>query len=175
MIWFWVFLPVLIALAYLLLAPVYIEVDTTADLYRVRFHKFASTALLITGNSILINLKIAWWQKRIDLFAPEKQPRNKKQKPAKRAIRRRRVSFRTIRALVKTFKVKHFYLTADSGDPAFNGRLYPVVYAIRVFSGQNVSVNFSGRNEIVLKIENNLARVIRAFIYSSLKTRTWKI
>ncbi|MBS1524542.1 MAG: hypothetical protein JST19_02770 [Bacteroidetes bacterium] len=174
MTWFWVLLPVLIALAYLLLAPFYVEINTASDLYRVRFHRLVSTALLITGEGLQMDLRIARWKKRIDLLAPRKSARNEKKKPAKKPAGRKHISFRTIWAVIKTFKVNRFFLTADTGDPALNGKVFPVVYAVSVFTGQNLSVNFSGRNELILDISNNLARVLRAFIYSSLKTRTWK-
>ncbi|MBS1530593.1 MAG: hypothetical protein JSU01_09820 [Bacteroidetes bacterium] len=175
MIWFfWVLSPVLIALAYLFAAPIYVEINTAVDLFRVRFHRLVSAALLITGDGILIDLKVAWWEKRFDLLAPGKKGRPKKTKPVEKTARRRRISFRTTWAVLKTFKVKSFYLTADTGNPAFNGAIYPAFYAIRTLTGQNISINFGGRNELVLEIKNNLARITRAFIYSSLKSGTWK-
>ncbi|HVS94321.1 MAG TPA: hypothetical protein VHE59_19925 [Mucilaginibacter sp.] len=173
MIWFWVLLPVLIALAYLLLAPFYVEINTASDLYRVKFHRLVSSALLITGDSLQIDLRVAWWKKRIDLLAPQKLRRHEK-KPVKKPSRRKRISFQTIWAIIKTFNVKRFSLTADTGDPAFNGKIFPIIYGVRILTGQDVSVNFSGRNELVVDITNNLARILTAFIYSSLKTRTWK-
>jgi len=174
-VWVWILLPVFLLVFYLLTAPFYLEIDTDADIFRIRFHRLASAALLITGDGIWIDLEVAWWQKRFDLLARKAKPKPTSKPPEnKKPVKRKPISFATILAVLKTFKVKRFYLTADTGNPAFNGILYPAVYTVSILSGQNISVNFSGRNQLILEIKNNLARVSRAFIYSSLKTRTWK-
>lgn len=163
------------ALAYLFLAPLCIEINTSENLFRVRYHKLASAVLLISGDCILLDLRITWWKKQIDLLAPKKTAvRVQKPKRVKKTVKRKCVSFVTIRAVLRTFKIRRFFLTADTGNPAFNGAVFPVVYAAGLLTRKNISVNFCGRNELILNVQNNIARITRAFIYSSLKTKTWK-
>lgn len=169
----WLFYLALIFLAilsYLLFAPIYLEIDTTAGIYGLRLHHLVSGAIILKDYRLKLDLRIAWWKKQFDLFAVKpKKKEPEKIIPAKQKSRHRRISFKTIRAIVKTFKVNIFRVNIDTDNVQLNGLLYPAFYAMSRFSGRHMMVNFAGNNEIVIKIENNLARVIRAYISSLLK------
>ncbi|MGZ3945920.1 MAG: hypothetical protein ACXVJB_13325 [Mucilaginibacter sp.] len=169
----WVLFLVLIFLAilsYLLFAPIYIEIDSTSRICRLRFHHLASGAIVLKNYRFELDLRIAWWKKQFHFFAKNQ----KKKKPenitsTKERTRGRRISFKTITAIVKTFKVNIFRVDIDTDNVQLNGLLYPAFYAMSRFSGRHMMINFVGNNEIVIEIENNLARMIRAFISSLLK------
>jgi hypothetical protein len=155
---------ILILSFYILFAPFYLEVNSTTGLCRVRFHKLASARIYITESSLLIDLKIMWWHKIIDLFAPGER----KMKPEKKKTEKaeRKISLRKVRAVIKSFKVNKFYLTIDTGSMETNGILYPLFLWMGMRMKKNVTINFVNENELVLEIENNAVRMLRAYIIS---------
>ena len=177
MVWLFSLLFIIVAIfSYLLFAPLYIEINSVNSLYAVRFHHLASAKLIFIDSSLKINLKIAGWKKQIDLFhqlferKPKKTPaeQQKKRKP-------KRFSFSLIKAILKSFRVNKCYLNIDTGDMQLNGILYPGFYWLGKYTGNPIGINFQDKNEIEVEIENNFARIIVAFIYSSLKIkRSWK-
>jgi hypothetical protein len=165
--WLWILLVLLVlVLAYLLWAPFFIEIDSEAGIYRVRFHRLAVARVWIKEDSIWLQWKIAAWGKTIDLLDPgEVKPPVKHAKRRKRRTekRKRAIPWRKIKAVFQSFRVKKFEFDIDTGDIPANGILYPVVWGLSRWSGRKLSVNFEDRNEMVLMVKNNFARVIWAF------------
>lgn len=171
----WLLCPLLIVasiLGYLLFAPFYLEINSANGLCAIRFHRLASAKLVFRDRSIKIELKIAGWKKQIDpinqffkRIASETARRPSKQSKSKR------LSFNLLKAILNSFKVNKCYLNIDTGSMELNGILYPGFYCLSYYTGKPIRVNFQDKNEIAVEIENNCARVIRAFIYSSLKTK----
>lgn len=165
MIWLIVLLIVVLILAYLLVAPFYLEINSDDGLCRARFHRLASARLSVIDNSWILDLKIVGWHKQIDLFA---QPT-----PQKKAVQRisqekkAGLPFRKVWAVIRTFRINKCDLSFDFGDMPVNGILYPVVKGVSMLTGKNISINFWNENRIILEIENNFARMIWAFIKSS--------
>jgi hypothetical protein len=46
----------------------------------------------------------------------------------------------------------------------WNGILFPVAYWLRMKSGQDILIRFDGMTRVALTIENNAARMIRAYV-----------
>ncbi len=156
-----------ISIGYFLFAPFFLEINTVGALYRVRFHWLASARLIHTGRSLIVELKIAWWHKTIDLFTQ----RSKKEKPPHKEVKIKRkrafrISFRKMKAIFKSFKINTVHLTVDTGDMPLNGILYPCIMWLRIYSGKDISINFLDKNEMILEIENNCARMIWAYFKS---------
>lgn len=162
--WVLCFLFIFVAIfGYILLAPFYIEINSISSLYGVRFHRLAYAKLIISDNSLKIDLRVAGWAKQIDLFVkrkPKEKPiqQKKKNKPF-------RISFSLVKAMLKSFKVNKFYFNLDTGNVQLNGILYPAFYWLSKYMDQPISINFSNKNELILETENNLARIARTFIY----------
>lgn len=158
---------VLIAFSYLLFAPFFIEIDSISGLFRIRFHRLASATLIFKESSFFIEIKMAGWQKQIDLLAvkmKEGKPALKKERKEKKQIKA--ISFRKILAVTKSFRVRRFFLTLDTGDRQLNGILYPLFVFLSVKSGKNITVNFFGENKLIFQVENNFARVLWAYTRS---------
>jgi hypothetical protein len=179
MLWFLIFLIIILAaLSYLIFAPLCLEINSIEGLYRIRFHRLASARLVANKGSFKIDLKIAWWHREIDPFAArmqsKKREQSKKSAPAKR--KRPNIDFNVVMAVIKSFRVKKCFVTLDTGSMPLNGLLYPAFYLLSVRTGRTVEINFLDRNEIVLEIENSLARIIKVFIFHSFtnkKTKKW--
>jgi hypothetical protein len=146
---------------YLLFASLFIEINSTAGLYRIRFYGLASGRLYLADSSLIADLKIALWHKKIDLFALKKKEKKKEKKTKKRKIK-----FRKILGVIKSFKINTFRLLIDSGNARTNGILFPFFYLLSRLSGKTFEINFTDENEISLEIENNIARMLWAYFNS---------
>ncbi|MBL7931290.1 MAG: hypothetical protein JNL60_05295 [Bacteroidia bacterium] len=148
---------------YLLFAPFYFEVDSNQGLLRFRFHKAASISLKLE-NTLFLELKVFGWIKKLDVESPYKKTETTNKKPNNQI--RNRVSFAQLSAVLKSFKIKSCRISIDTGDVQWNAMLFPVFYFLHWRSGKNLEINFTGKNEIVLHIKNNIARMGWAFISS---------
>ena len=99
-------------------------------------------------------------------FYPFKKNVTKKQKKeveVSKKKKRRSFGIRKGMSVLKSFKVKRFLLDIDSGNCIFNAKLYPLF----MFLNHNIrgfNINFQGRNQLVLDIQNRPIRIIKSFI-----------
>ncbi len=165
MLLLWIFFGLLIAmLAYLLFAPIFLELNTITQFYGIRFHRLASAKLICPQNRLTIHLSIIGWHKQVELHA---RYRTKKQKPSvapKRKSLKARLNM--ARALMASFKIRECYINIDTGNNQVSGLLFPAFFWLAKFTGKQIAINFTNQNQIVLEIENNMARLLKALIYS---------
>ena len=164
MIWLLTILSIFILVfSYILFAPFYLEIDSSRSLFGIRFHHLARGRLLITDSSLKIDLRIAGWTNQIALLTQKER----KEKPivVKRKGNPRRISFSKMKAMLKSFKVNKCYLNLDLENAEWNGILFPAFFWMSRVTGKKIQINFLGANEIKLEIENNIARILWAFIF----------
>src|SRR5215831_4955773 len=105
MIWLSGILIVMAAIfTYVFIAPLYLEINSLTGVCRLRFHHAAAVALKLDKSSLILDLKVFWWKKQIDLFA-EKDSRQKKLTSRSKKRRRWKPPFRKIRSVIASFKV----------------------------------------------------------------------
>lgn len=160
--WIIIITCLLMVFIYLLFAPFFVEIDSVKSLFRIRFHRLASARLIFHESSIFIALKIGGWQKKIVLL----EIKEKKKKPVVKNEKKKqtKISFQKFLTVLKSFRIRKFILTLDSGDMQTNGILYPLFVLVSISSGKNITINFLNENKLILQIENNLARVLWAYI-----------
>ena len=73
------------------------------------------------------------------------------------------MSFKKMLRLTRTFKVKTFMLNIDSGDAITNAKLYPI-FSLLNYRGGNFNINFEGRNQLILQLQNRPIDLIKSFI-----------
>lgn len=156
-------------ICYVLFAPFSLEINSFDNFYGIRFHYLASVNLVLMDDRLKINLNAMGWHWQTDPFAKRAKAETKpvKQKKEKKS----NFSLPLVKALLKTFKIKKCYLDLDTGDVQVNGILYPIAYWLGTYTAKPITINFLHHNEINLEIENNMARLIKAYIYSSIKTK----
>ena len=152
---------------YLLVAPLYLEIDSDCGYFRIRFHHLAMAKLGLTGGSLMLDMKIIGWSKQIDLLA-RNNPKNAIVKEKMQSSKSAGLPFRKWWMVMKTFRVTTCDVSFDSGSMPLNGMLYPLIYGLGSLTHKHISVNFQNENKIVLVIQNNLARILWAFIISSI-------
>jgi len=156
---------VFIVVVYLLTAPIYLELNSPQGLYRVRFHTWAQARVFAAEHSFFMEVRIFWWKKVMDLLSPSpvRQPK-KKGKPT--AQKKYGVPTRKLWAMLRSFRVRQCQANLDTGDEALNGILFPLAYWISTKAGVDLAINFYDQNEITVQIENNLLRVLVAYVRS---------
>ena len=151
-------------LFYLIAAPFYIEVNSSKDLYQVRFHRIASARIYIVNESLFLELSIIGWKTTIDLLRTRPSRVTKKEQPTRK--KSRTFSVRKIYAIARSFKLIKCVVSLDTGDMAMNGILYPGLLWMGAVMRKDIRINFYNRNVVELEIQNNFYRVLRAYISS---------
>jgi hypothetical protein len=164
MIWLFAFIGCLVLLlAYLLFAPLVLEISTSKNLLRLSVHRLAKARLVLGEDALLIELKVPGWTRSFDLLAPrERKPEKVKLK--KKKNKRRSMPFRKIQAVLRSFRCKG-YATIDTGSMPANGLLYPVFLLLQR-RGIPVAINFHDEQSIELEIRNSAARLVWAYVSS---------
>lgn len=159
-------LSVLILLAlWLLIEPIIIKIDTIHDEYYIRWQHIGSVTLLFLNNDLFLRFRILFWQQ--DFYPLQAQKKDKK--PKKKSNKKTAKSWKTfswtrVKSIMRTFKVRYFKMELDTDDYVWNAYLYPLFYFANR-SNRQLSINFEGRTNLQLQIENRLFRIVRAFMF----------
>lgn len=161
-----VILGILIAvLLFLLFTPIVIEVDSSKDLYRLRWRGIGYVRPIFRDGRFLIRFRILFFTKQLD---PLKKRKSKKKKARKRkkktGTRWARKGLRKIGPIFRAIRVRHIYVNMDTNNAIINAWLYP---AMRILSRgrRQLHINFNDVNEVKLKLTTSGFRFIRAFIF----------
>lgn len=157
---------VFIVLLVLLFMPFWLEINTINNVYEVRAGR-----LFIAGVNVPeegrpdVYLKL--FGRKIQTKKEKKVAQAEKQK--KHAGKRRRIKApkdmnRRIIAVLHSFRVKMFFIDIDTGNFIINAWLYPACYVLKQIKGANMNINFAGRSETVVLVQNTAFRIIKAFI-----------
>jgi hypothetical protein len=151
-------------LVYIFYAPFFLEINSVTGLFRLRFHHFASLNLLLKDETIIMEVKILWWRRYVDLlqvnfFAQKKLTKKVKKKNLN-------ISLKKIKALLKCFKINEFNVSICFSDMTVNGILFPAFYLFGLYLKKKIAINFIEENKIILVLENNLARMSWAYFSS---------
>ena len=155
---------VLYIFVYLLFVPFFLEIDTTSGKYSFKIYGIAGARIYISDDTLMLDINITAWHKQIDLFEHKKRQQKVKKKKIKKE--RRKIYFHKILAVIKSFKIDKLRLIIDSGNEQLNGILFPVFELASYTTGKTLKINFIDRNEFELTLENNLARILWAYIKS---------
>ena len=154
---------IILLVTFLLLTPIIFELDSETGQFELRIAGIAK-ANLILEDQLWLQFRVLIFKFRIDPFKPGKK---KPQEEIKRKKNRKKISFKALAtkssALVQSFHIRKFHCDMDSGNFLLNSWLYHVFHFIDP-SHRHWNINFIGRTNIALTIENNLLRLIRAML-----------
>lgn len=160
-----------ILVAYLLLMPIIVSIDTKKNEYYLQLKGLAKAYILPNEETLIrIQLNVLFMTFNIDpLDEYYKRKQSKKlkksnQKP-KKENRHRKIEIIKIIRLLKTFKVKEFYINLDTGSVITNAKLFPVFQCLNYYKG-GFHINFLGHNQLALKLQNRPINIIKTFINS---------
>lgn len=160
------FLSVLIVLAIsLLFVPIILFIDTNTNQYYFQCKGLAKVSFETNEEDFLkIKLKLFFMNFN---FYPLREHKKHLKKPqltkAKPKKRQSRFNLKAGMSVLKNFKVKQFALDIDTGDSIYNAKLYPIFAYLNYRIG-GFNINFIGRNQLVLHLENRPIYILKSFI-----------
>jgi len=168
----WLVLTVfLAAICWLLWAPIRLEINTWKGIYQVEWAGLGMLNWLPEEGLDVIEVKLFFWKKRFEISKMQPKQRRSTIKPdsiKNKAVKKSKSGFsrwRLVKKIARTFKVRHCRLWIDTGDYLWNAWLFPLGWLMRK-PNVGVWINFQGKNEGSLLVENRLGRVLWAVISS---------
>lgn len=170
-------------IVYLLIAPIDFSIDTRKGEYYIELSHAAKITLFFENINPMLQVKILFYSKKIDIIEsslePGKKKLKKKQKPKKqkktktRIVKVRRLIARVFNFLnkwFKAFKIKKMIISIDTNDYIKNAYLIPIFTMINMY-GTNISysVNYVNQNYIILLIRTRLYKLLSVIIVFVLK------
>ncbi len=165
-------------LVWLLLAPLYLYIHTGESRYEAGLTGFFK-ARLVNGKHGLPELKmrVLFYPFRMPLIrlGEDRKKPSKAIKKQKKSKKRSWQGFRKIKLimkiswkLVRSFRLKKFYLNVDTGNVITNAYLFPV-FSVLGGKKYRLSVNYASKNELILRLENNLMTIFSHIVVQFIK------
>jgi len=160
----------LLVLSFLLFAPLQLEISSEGDFVRMGWGGLVQGRLVFMPDELLLNLRILFFRKKIYLLRIKKkkttEPIEKKKKKTKKklswAIAKKR--FNLFNRILHSFKIRICKINLDTDDYVVNAYLFPVFYSLDR-GKHNFSINYEGKIDVRILIENKGIWVLRALIW----------
>ncbi|MCB0471663.1 MAG: hypothetical protein KDC56_01250 [Flavobacteriaceae bacterium] len=164
MFWWVLLIVVVLLLVFLLVAPLNLYINTGTQEYYAQV-KGLLTARLEPHEQKVARVHIALLFFHFYLYPLQYRKQLKKKGSTHKKSRYSRKLFtkRHMGQLLRSFTVKKLWLNIDTGDTIANAKLFPVCWLLNYTKG-TFTVNFEGRNELVLHLQNRPIRILRSFI-----------
>lgn len=147
-----------------LFTPIVLCLDTTTNQYYLQFKGLAKASFVAHEEEILqIKLKIFFWKKDVYPLRSIRSFKSKKKSKSKPRKFLPSNDFRKGMRILKSFEIKQLSVNIDSGDVITNAKLYPIFTLLNYKYG-NFNINFEGRNQLALFIQNRPIHIIKSFI-----------
>jgi hypothetical protein len=173
MVWLILIFILCIILSFLFFAPIQLKINSNTGQYLLNWGwilqgRFIPDIEEITKSKIHLNIFFF----PFDFFPLKKNKKRKGKEEAKETTgdnkkSKKRIPFkhpvRRMWYLLRSFQVKVFDVNIDTDDYVANAYLFP---AFQLLSGgkRHLQVNFEGKVEMQIWIQNNGMRVLRAFL-----------
>jgi hypothetical protein len=151
-------------MAILLWMPFRLIIDSKQDVYRVEWQYMCSAMLVETEEDMGIQIQVLFFKK----FLPFDWFFQRKSKPKKQTATTRDPSVSkpflrpNLKKILFSFRVKRCRINWDTDDYVWNAYLYPIAFFL-FRTKETVIINFEGKRDIELVIENRLIRIIKSF------------
>lgn len=161
----------LLIVSFLLFAPLRLCLNSRQQRYQISWAPLAVAQVIPAEDDLWIRVRILFWQRqwlltRLMLLAESRGKERPKQKkaPAPKPEKKAKTSFswKTIKRLLASFRIHRFRIDLDTGDYLVNSWLFPLLYFIQT-PRYGIRINYLGRTDIDLEIENSGFRLLRAF------------
>ena len=153
-------------LFWILVSPIQLIIDTNQQVYCIRWRGLGRFGLKILPGDLVLRFDSWLFHKDYHPLAQskKKKPKNKKKKEKKKSKFDFKKYSRKAFRMIKTFKIKSFFVNLDTDDYILNGYLYPIFYFLGK-RGEHMNINFKGDLEINIVAENRLYKVVRAMLF----------
>ncbi|MCB2219710.1 MAG: hypothetical protein KQI35_04880 [Bacteroidetes bacterium] len=166
------------ALAWLLLAPLYLYIHTGNSRYEAGMTGLLKVKLVSGAYSLPeLLVRVLFFHFRLPLIQlgskkgkPVKTKKKKKKsiKGMRFNLSRGRMFLKIVWKVVTSFKLKKFFLNIDTGNVVTNAYLFPV-FSVLGGKKYELSVNYVSKNELIIHYENNLLTIFTHIIFTFIK------
>ena len=154
----------LLLIVFLLLQPIIICRDSMSNQYYIELKGLIKANLEKHEAEVFrIRMKIVFMNFYIYPFKTRRLKKQKKGKEKQVMKTKRHSSSIRIFKILRTFKIKQFYINIDTGNCILNAKLYPL-FALLNYNIGNFYINFQGQNQLVLIMKNKPINIIKSFI-----------
>ena len=154
----------LLLIVFLLLAPITICIDSMSNQYFIELKSLIKANLeKHEAEFFRIRMKIVFMNFYIYPFKTRRLKKQKRGKEKQVMKAKRHSSSIRIFKILRTFKIKQFYINIDTGNCILNAKLYPL-FALLNYNTGNFYINFQGQNQLVLIMKNRPINIIKSFI-----------
>lgn len=151
-------------ISYLLWVPVVLYLNTITDQYYLKVKGLVRVGVEQDPDQwVRIVIRLLFLRFTIYPLRRKDSGRARDSGEAPRGKKRKKMNFKKAIRLLKSFKVRRFWLDIDTGNCMTNARLFPA-FALLNHRGGNFHVNFQGRNQLVLELQNRPIYIIKSFI-----------
>jgi hypothetical protein len=145
--------------------PIDLFINTSTNQYYIQLKGLVKASMLPDKDEVLkIDLKVFFFNYS---FYPLRQRKGsiqkKKIEKVTKTKKRKRFDFRKYLRLLKTFKIRRLFVNIDTGNCITNAQLFPFIAFLNYKVG-HFMINFEGRNQMVLHMQNRPIHIIRSFI-----------
>ncbi len=148
----------------LLFIPIEVYFNTITNQYYLRLRGLVKVSME-SDEEELLRIRIKVFFRNFHFYPLQKIENVKRKKLEKRVFKKhiKKNNLKILFRLLKSFRVKKMYVNIDTGDCLMNAKLYPLFAFLNYHKG-NFNINFEGRNQMVLSIENRPIHIIKSFI-----------
>lgn len=157
----------LLTVGWVLIAPLTLRIDTVSGDYDLRLRGIGGMRLQAGPGDWVVKARVLFWKKEWDLWRWLGQARRRKKgdgkarQPKTSRRRSRRISWKKMVRILKSFRVRRFRVEIDTDDYVLNAYLFPVFHLL---SRGRLQINFNGRNDIQIEITNRIGRIAWAWL-----------
>lgn len=161
----WIVILLFLSIAGVLLyMPLRLVIDSKKDVYQVEWQHIGSALLVENDGHLGIQIRILFFKKTIPFGSiltktDKRKVKNYSTKPLLVSGAR---MISKLKKILKSFEIKKCKVNWDTDDYILNAYLYPMTPFLLKFSISFI-INFEGKREIELVIENRLGRIIKSF------------
>ena len=161
---FLIILLICASIMYLLFMELILYIDTGTNEYYIQA-KGLMKAKIEPHKEELLRIRIQTLFMNFYFYPLKKIGASKKPRATKklRVKSKSRIGFRKGLQILRTFRVERLLLDFDAGNCIVNAKLYPLF----AFLNHNIGdfrINFEGRNQFILQMQNRPIRIIKSII-----------
>ncbi len=160
MLWILLLSLLLLSLAGLFLARMEFHINTYQNHYELRWGPLLQAKVDTTEELPALAVRLGPFRKkwRLSDLQSKTLKTDKPKKTGKKPKKSKAFPLQLIIDILRSFRVRQFKLQIDTDDYVWNAWLFTPVYLIPGLR-RHISINFMGRNGLVLQIENQLWRL----------------
>ena len=149
-------------LGWLVITPVQLILHSTTHEYKLKWGWLLKAQLILLSDDLLISIGLPFYRKDFYPLHPTpssksmQKPKKDKRKASKKGPR---IPLKTIKSILKTFKVRQFKLELDTDNYLTNAYLYPLFHYLDRGKGE-WHINYNGRFELHLEMDNRPIRIL---------------